>query len=86
MTEVPNMVPALPEIFVAGVGMALLMLGVFQKVGDSAQEVKTSRLVSRLGMVTLVLAMMLVVAVAGGSMITFGGMFVSDPLQRISRS
>ena len=79
MTEVPNMVPALPEIFIAGVGMALLMLGVFQKVGDNAQEVKTSRLVSRLGMVTLVLAMMLVAAVAGGTMITFSGMFVSDP-------
>jgi len=79
MTEVPNMVPALPEIFVAVVGMALLMLGVFQKVGDNAQEVKTARLVSRLGMVTLVLAMMLVATVAGGSMSTFGGMFVSDP-------
>ena len=79
MTEVPNMVPALPEIFIAGVGMALLMLGVFQKVGDNAQEVKTSRLVSRLGMVTLVLAIILVAAVAGGTMITFSGMFVSDP-------
>jgi NADH-quinone oxidoreductase subunit N len=65
--------------------MALLMLGVFQKVGDSAQEVKTSRLVSRLGMVTLVLAMMLVVAVAGSSMITFGGMFVSDPFAVFSK-
>ena len=79
MTEVPNMVPALPEIFVAGVSMALLMLGVFQKVGDSAQEIKTSRLISRLGIVTLVLAIVLVAAVAGGTMVTFGGMFVSDP-------
>jgi NADH-quinone oxidoreductase subunit N len=79
MTEVPNMVPALPEIFIASVGMALLMLGVFQKVGDNAQEVKTSRLVSRLGMVTLVLTMVLVAAISGGTMITFGGMFVSDP-------
>jgi NADH-quinone oxidoreductase subunit N len=79
MTEVPNMVPALPEIFIAGFGMALLMLGVFQKAGDITQEVKTARLVSRLGMVTLVLAMMLVATVAGGTMSTFGGMFVSDP-------
>jgi NADH-quinone oxidoreductase subunit N len=79
MTEVPNMVPALPEIFIASVSMALLMLGVFQKVDDSAQEVKTLRLISRLGMVTLVLAMILVASVAGGTMVTFGGMFISDP-------
>ena len=39
MTEAPNIVPALPEIFVASVGMALLMLGVFQKVSDTAQEI-----------------------------------------------
>jgi NADH-quinone oxidoreductase subunit N len=79
MTEVPNMVPALPEIFVAVIGLALLMLGVFQKAEDSAAEVKTARMISRLGTVTLVLAMMLVATVAGGKMITFGGMFVSDP-------
>ena len=39
MTEVPNMVPALPEIFVAVIAMALLMLGVFQKA-DEAPEFK----------------------------------------------
>ena len=79
MTEAPNIVPALPEIFVASVGMALLMLGVFQKVNDNAQEVKTSRLISRLGVITLVLTLILLVAIAGGTMVTFGGMFVSDP-------
>ena len=78
MTEAPNIVPALPEIFVASVGMALLMLGVFQKVSDNAQEVRTSRLISRLGVMTLILAMILLAAVAGGTMITFGGMFISD--------
>ncbi|MBT4934771.1 MAG: NADH-quinone oxidoreductase subunit NuoN [Rhodospirillaceae bacterium] len=79
MNEIPNMVPALPEIFVAVIGMALLMLGVFQKAGDAAAEVKTARLVSRLGMITLVLAMMLVATVAGSTFNTFSGMFVSDP-------
>ncbi len=79
MTEAPNIVPALPEIFIASVGMALLMLGVFQKVSDNAQEVRTSRLISRLGIMTLVLSMILVAAVAGGTMVTFSGMFVSDP-------
>ncbi len=79
MTEVPNLVPALPEIFIASVGMALLMLGVFQKVGDNAQEIKTSRLISRLGITTFFLTMILLATVAGGTLTTFGGMFVSDP-------
>ncbi len=79
MNDIPNMVPALPEIFVAIIGMALLMLGVFQKAGDNGAEVQTARLVSRLGMITLVLAMMLVATVAGSTFHTFGGMFVSDP-------
>jgi len=79
MNEIPNMVPALPEIFVAGIGMALLMLGVFQKADDAAAEVRTSRMITRLGMITLVLAMMLVATVAGSTFHTFGGMFISDP-------
>lgn len=79
MSQVPNMVPALPEIFVAVIGMALLMLGVFQKAGDAGAEVRSARLVSRLGTVTLVLTMMLVATVAGGTMDAFNGMFVSDP-------
>ena len=72
MSEVPNMVPALPEIFIALVGMALLMLGVFQKAGGNAEEIKTNRLISRLGLITLVLTMMLVATVAGGALTTFG--------------
>ena len=79
MTEIPNMVPAIPEIFVAVIGMALLMLGVFQKAADDATEVKTAHLVSRLGMISLVLTMMLVATVAGSTFNTFSGMFVSDP-------
>ena len=31
MADLPNVVPALPELFLALVIMALLMLGVFQK-------------------------------------------------------
>ena len=30
MAEVPNVVPALPELFLASAIMAMLMLGVFQ--------------------------------------------------------
>lgn len=79
MTEVPNMVPALPEIFVGFISLALLMLGVFQKTEETGGEVRTARLVSRLGTVTLVLAMMLVATVAGNTLDTFRGMFISDP-------
>ena len=79
MSNIPNMVPALPEIFLAVIAMALLMVGVFQKTTDNAGEVRTARLVNRLGTVSLVLALLLVATVAGGVMQTFGGMFVSDP-------
>ena len=79
MSQVPNIVPALPEIFITVVGMALLMLGVFQKAGGHTEEIKANRLILRLGLITLVLTMMLVATVAGGALTTFGGMFISDP-------
>ena len=42
MSEVPNLVPALPEIFLAFIAMALLMLGVFQKVGGKDDELRAA--------------------------------------------
>ncbi|MBT6406393.1 MAG: NADH-quinone oxidoreductase subunit NuoN, partial [Rhodospirillaceae bacterium] len=79
MSSVPNVVPALPEIFLALAAMALLMLGVFQKTDEGDGEVRAFRLISRLGMISLVLVMMLVATVSGATLTTFGGMFVSDP-------
>lgn len=79
MSSVPNVVPALPEIFLALTAMALLMMGVFQNTSESDGEVRVSRMISRLGIITLVLVMLLVATVSGATLTTFGGMFVSDP-------
>jgi len=78
MAEFPNIVPALPEIFLACVIMALLMFGVFQKGGTADNDVGTYRIVSLLAIVSLGLTAMLLIPVAGGRMVTFAGMFVVD--------
>ena len=78
LAQVPNLMPALPEIFMACVAMALLMLGVFQKSGPK-EETRTARLIAYLSVTTLVLAMLLVLTVSGERLLAFGGMFVVDP-------
>ncbi|MCK5445428.1 MAG: hypothetical protein KAI73_07380, partial [Rhodospirillaceae bacterium] len=79
ITEVPNLAPALPEIFLGLAAMSLLMLGVFQNTTGPDGVMKASRLTSGLGIVMLVLAMVLVVTVSGDRLLTFDGLFVSDP-------
>ncbi len=77
--SLPNPIPALPELFLAGVAMALLLLGVFQKSGGKGDDERSSRLISVLGVITLILTLLLVLTVArGGAVSTFGGMFVTD--------
>jgi len=76
--EIPNIVPALPEIFISGVIMLLLMFGVFQKGGLKDNDVATYRIVSMLSIVTLLLAACLLIPVAGGKAVTFAGMFITD--------
>ena len=78
MAEVPNIVPALPELFLALAIMAMLMFGVFQKTGDKGQDVKTSRMISLLSVITLILALLLVSALTGPRLLTFSNMFISD--------
>ncbi len=78
MAEMPNIVPALPELFLAGVIMLLLMFGVFQKGGLSDNDEATFRIVSMLSIVTLILAVFLLVPVAGARAVTFADMFVTD--------
>ncbi len=78
LAEVPNLIPALPEIFIAVVAMALLVLGVFQKSNSVEDGEKSFRLISLLSVVALVLAILLVVTVGGKRMTTFNSMFVSD--------
>ena len=83
--QIPNLIPALPEIFMACVAMALLMLGVFQKSGAD-EEVRTARLISYLSVTTLGLVLLLVLTVSGERLVAFDGMFVVDPFVAFSRS
>lgn len=79
LAEVPNFIPAMPEIFLALAAMGLLMVGVFQKDGAAAEVARASRMVSRLGVVALVLTVLLVTTIAvRGPGQSFGGMFVLD--------
>ena len=77
--EVPNLMPALPEIFLVVAAMALLMLGVFQKETEGAGGARLGRLSVRLGAGVLAVTLALVVAFsASGRVLSFGGMFVAD--------
>ncbi len=78
MADVPNLMPARPEIFLVCAAMALLMLGVFQTGNAGKEEVKTAQLISNLSLTTLVLTLLLVTTFARGPMLTFGGMFIND--------
>ena len=86
LANVPNLIPALPELFLACIAMALLMLGVFQKTG-AKEDIRTARLVSSLAVVTLALTLLLVMTVARAPMpmIAFGGLFVVDPFATFSK-
>lgn len=79
MADVPNIAPVLPEIFLALAAMSLLMLGVFQKATTPDGVMRASRLTSGLGVVTLVLALILVFTVSGVKLVAFDGLFLSDP-------
>jgi len=78
LADMPNLIPAMPELFLVVTAMALLMLGVFQTEGNGAQAVRADRLVSRLGIVTVALTALLVATIANRPASTFGGMFVVD--------
>jgi NADH-quinone oxidoreductase subunit N len=72
LTTVPNLLPALPEIFVAVAAMALLILGVFQGEARAAKEI------SWLAVVVLVVAIFMVGAGSSARHVTLAGMFVTD--------
>ncbi len=78
LAQVPDLVPVLPELFLALVVMALLMFGVFQKGGRDEINVNAFRVISWMAVVALALTPLLVVALSGGRLIGFGGLFVSD--------
>jgi NADH-quinone oxidoreductase subunit N len=68
----PNLLAALPEIFLAVAAMALLILGAFQGEARAAKEV------SWLSVVVLVVAIFLVGAQNGVRHVTLAGMFITD--------
>jgi NADH-quinone oxidoreductase subunit N len=70
----PNFLPALPEMFLAGSAMLLLLLGVFQHGRHVAREI------AWLGVVVLLIAMVLVLTfgVDAARQTTLNGMFVID--------
>jgi len=72
MHVLPDLFPALPEIFLACAAMALLMVGVFRGEGSA-------RLVSGLAVLALAVTGGLVLAGPEGRAVTFGGQFVADP-------
>ena len=79
VAEVPDLVPAMPEIFLTLAAMALLMFGVFQRDGDAAALIRSNRLMLRLGTLALALTLLLVVTIsARGALLSFGGMFIVD--------
>ncbi len=79
MADVPNLIPAMPEIFLALVAMGLLMLGVCQKEGGEAEDRRTARLISRIGAVALLLTLLLVTTIANrGPSLSFGDLFIVD--------
>ena len=70
MTSI-SLMPALPEIWLALAGMALLMIGVFR--GDGG-----TRSLCWLSVFVLAVAVMLVVGAAPGRVVAFGGQFITD--------
>ncbi|HSK39239.1 MAG TPA: NADH-quinone oxidoreductase subunit NuoN [Arenibaculum sp.] len=71
MSEFPDLMPALPEIFLALAAMALLMLGVFR--GDGS-----TRLVCWLSVAALGAAALMVLGWGVERAVTFNGLFVMD--------
>ena len=71
MAEVPDLLPALPEIFLACAGMALLMFAAFR--GDGV-----TRSTCHLTVASFVVAAVLVIGFVDTPAVTFGGLFVVD--------
>ncbi len=85
LSEAPNLIPALPEIFLACSIMALLMLGVFQKSDTSADYIRVNRLILSLSIVVIALTGMFVLLVSGQQTITFNGLFIIDQFATFSK-
>lgn len=70
-----SLLPVLPEIVLAVGAMALLMLGAYRST-------ETTRLVTALSVVLLVVTGVLVLLLPAGKLVTFGGSFIADDFAR----
>ncbi len=71
MTELPNLIPLLPEIVLALAGMALLLLGVFRSTD-------ATRLIGHLAILAFAAAAVLVVIFGDARQVTMNGLYVTD--------
>jgi NADH-quinone oxidoreductase subunit N len=71
MVSLPDLMPALPEIFLACAGLALLLIGVF--LGE-----KSTRIVAALAVMSFIITAALLLMGPQGRVLTFNGMFVTD--------
>jgi NADH-quinone oxidoreductase subunit N len=78
VTALPALAPAYPELWLALSAMALLMFGVFRCDGST-------RTVSWLAVLALLIGVALVATQPAGSVLTFGGLFVSDGFGRFAK-
>jgi len=78
VTEIPNLIPAMPELFMSIIIMVLLMFGVFSKADGSEGSARLGNRVSWLGVLALVLTIVIVTTIASGSAKTFENLFVVD--------
>lgn len=78
MTALPALAPAYPELWLALSAMALLMFGVFR--GDGS-----TRAVSWLAVLALLVAIALVAIQPAETVATFGGLFVADGFARFAK-
>ncbi len=75
---IPDFMPALPEIWLAGVAMLLLMIGAFR--GNEG-----TRLVSWLAVLGIAVAFVFIVFGGQEDAVTFAGMFVVDSFSTLTK-
>src|SRR5512144_2169162 len=78
-TQLPALLPVLPELVLAVGAMALLMFGVY------ARQDKSVQLTSGLAIVLLILAGVIVLWLPADRTVTFGGSFIVDGFARIMK-
>ncbi len=78
MTQFPSLHPIVPELIVAIAAILLLMLGVFRRT-------ESTRLVSWLGAIVLIVAALVEHYGTTGRVVTFGGQFVVDGFARFAK-